>query len=195
MLVAGALLDGVALRALGLEDLLARLGVTGGSLRERRHRSRAHAERSEPRRRRTATSGFAPLDLRRNRRDPVVLYPRRGGVERGRARRGHGSTELPPRCVRARGDGGGAGWGTARVREGFRGLEKKESVGGAWTGSVGARQPPGRGDAGAAGCYALPRGPRLLVQWPSGGVWGTTVDRASAEKSFFLCGGLCGCGR
>jgi hypothetical protein len=55
----------VALRALGLEDLLARLGVAGGSLRERRHRRRAHAERSETadkRRRRTATSGL-PSEL------------------------------------------------------------------------------------------------------------------------------------
>jgi len=62
LLVAGALLDGVALRALGLEDFLAGLGVAGGSLRERRHRRRrARAERSEPaekRRRRTATSGL-----------------------------------------------------------------------------------------------------------------------------------------
>jgi hypothetical protein len=46
LLVAGAFVDGVALRALGLEDLLSGLGVAGGSLRERRHRRRReHAER------------------------------------------------------------------------------------------------------------------------------------------------------
>ena len=57
LLVAGALLDRVALRALGLEDLLARLGVPGGSLRERRHRRKQISE-SEPteKRRPTATS-------------------------------------------------------------------------------------------------------------------------------------------
>lgn len=36
-----------------------------------------------------------------------------------------------------------------RVREGFRGLENKESVGGAWAGSVGARRPV------RVGCYVL----------------------------------------
>ena len=37
MLVAGALLDGVALRALGAEDLVAAAGVTGGGLAEGSH--------------------------------------------------------------------------------------------------------------------------------------------------------------
>jgi len=44
LLVTGALLDRVALRALGLEDLLARLGVAWGSLRERRHRRTQRSE-------------------------------------------------------------------------------------------------------------------------------------------------------
>jgi len=43
LLVAGALVDGVALRALGLEDLLAGSWVPRGRLRERRHRCRGRS--------------------------------------------------------------------------------------------------------------------------------------------------------
>lgn len=43
LLVAGALVDGVALGALGLEDLLAGRGVPRGRLRKRRHRRRSRA--------------------------------------------------------------------------------------------------------------------------------------------------------
>jgi hypothetical protein len=44
LLVAGALVDGVALRALGLEDLRSGLGVPGGRFRERRHRRRRRTD-------------------------------------------------------------------------------------------------------------------------------------------------------
>jgi hypothetical protein len=43
LLVAGALVDGVALRALGLEDLLASSWVPRGRFRKRRHRYQARS--------------------------------------------------------------------------------------------------------------------------------------------------------
>jgi hypothetical protein len=45
--VASALVDGVTLRALGLEDLRSGRGVPGGRFREGRHRRR-RKQRSEP---------------------------------------------------------------------------------------------------------------------------------------------------
>lgn len=58
LLVAGALVDGVALGALGLEDLLAGLGVARGSLRERRH-LRRRRENERRKKRRTTTLFFS----------------------------------------------------------------------------------------------------------------------------------------
>jgi hypothetical protein len=99
LLVAGALIDRVALRALGLEDLLARLGVPGGSLRERRHRRKQRSE-SEPteekRRRPTATYGV-PFGLAPNSQGPGC------SIDQAWRSSGHGSTELPLRRAEGRG--------------------------------------------------------------------------------------------